>query len=215
MAGTGVRCCGCRGERSMAWRWSYTPWRNHSLSQRRHVSTWSLCWASRVELGKGQSPSLGVYTPLTWLATKNEMRNWDSEYRGWLDDAVKCNSALQSGLLRTRLGCLTKRAISGLHVLRHREVLRQCLLVQTRRPRNGDGFPESSVENCNASLPQRADPSCGRYGGAKHAALQRNFGWLLLGKQIREGYLLQDLGQREQRPTRTVARASGDTPVCG
>ena len=28
MAGTPVRCCGCRGERSMAWRWSHKPWRN-------------------------------------------------------------------------------------------------------------------------------------------------------------------------------------------
>ena len=31
---------------------------------------------------------------------KNEMRNWDSEYHGWWDDAVKGNSALQSDLLR-------------------------------------------------------------------------------------------------------------------
>ena len=28
------------------------------------------------------------------------MCNWDSEYRGWWDDAVKGNRALQSGLLR-------------------------------------------------------------------------------------------------------------------
>ena len=72
-------------------------------------------------MGKGQSRSLGAYTPFTWPAVKNEMRNWNSEYHGWWDDAVKGNSALQSGLLRRvfRGDCLTKRAISGLHVLRH------------------------------------------------------------------------------------------------
>ena len=72
MAGTAVRCCGCRGERSMAWRWSHKPWRNHSLSQRRYVSTWSLCWASRVEMEKGQSRPLGANMPFTWLAAKTK-----------------------------------------------------------------------------------------------------------------------------------------------
>ena len=57
--------------------------------------------------------------------------------------------------------------------------------------------------------------SAGDMVGQSIQPLQRNFGWLLHGKQIREGYLSQDLGQREQRPTRTAARASGDTPVCG
>ena len=30
---------------------------------------------------------------------KNEMRSWDNNYHGWWDDAVKGNSALQSGLV--------------------------------------------------------------------------------------------------------------------
>ena len=52
--------------------------------------------------GNGKRPiTLTGYLHAIYMAgCKNEMRNWDSEYRGWWDDAVKGNSALQSGLLR-------------------------------------------------------------------------------------------------------------------
>ena len=43
---------------------------------------------------KDRSHSRSACTLSTWLAA------WDSENHGWWDDAVKGNSALQSGLLR-------------------------------------------------------------------------------------------------------------------
>ena len=46
---------------------------------------------------------------------------------------------------RVRGGCLAERAACGMRVLQHKKVLRQCLLVQTRRPRNGEGIPEAYI----------------------------------------------------------------------
>ena len=52
--------------------------------------------------GDGERPITltGYQNAIHMAGCKNEMRNWDSEQHGWWDDAVKGNSALQSGLLR-------------------------------------------------------------------------------------------------------------------
>ena len=52
--------------------------------------------------GNGQRPiTLTLCLCAIYMAVcQNELRSWDSEHRGWWDDAVKGNSAVQSGLLR-------------------------------------------------------------------------------------------------------------------
>ena len=65
-----------------------------------------ICVNVVASLGK---PNGNGERPITLTECLYEMRSWDSEHRGWWDDALKGNSALQSGLLRRvyEEGCLT------------------------------------------------------------------------------------------------------------
>ena len=67
--------------------------------------------------GAGERPitPIGCFYAIFMAGHKNEMRSWDNKYHGWWDEAVKGNSALQSGLLRRIRH--TQRTASGLHVL--------------------------------------------------------------------------------------------------
>ena len=147
---------------------------------------------------------------------KNEMRSWDSEHHGWWDEAVKGNSALQSGLLRRvyqEVASLNGQSAACVFFDMEKFYDSACLykLIDLAMARD---FPRRLLYVAmQAYLSDRIIERS--YGGAKHTALKRNFGWLLVGEQICEGHLLQDIGQREQRPASATASAIGDAPVCG
>ena len=104
---------------------------------------------------------------------KNEVRNWDSENHGWWGDAVKGNSAHQSGLLRRVYEeVASQNGQSAVCMFFDMEKFYDSACLYKLVDRRSEKFPRTPPARCNASLLQRADHSCWRHDGGKHPALK-------------------------------------------
>ena len=98
---------------------------------------------------------------------KNEMRTWDSENHGWWDDAD------QSGLLRRVYEeVASQNGQSAVCMFFDMEKFYDSACLYKLVDRHSEKCPRTLPVRCNASLHQRADPSCWRHDGGKHPALK-------------------------------------------
>ena len=140
----------------------------------------------------------------TYMASyKNETRHWDNDYHGWWDDAVKGNSALQSGLLRRRYEEIAHTMDSQQSECSSMWTnFYDSVFAQTHPSGVGADFSKCSTLLCkrtSASESYVQEKWCGR---------AYSLGWLLLGKQVCAGGTLQHSGVREQRITHTACCTS-------
>ena len=168
--------------------------------------------------GYGQRPTTltGCLYAIYMAGCQNEMRNWDSEYHGWWDDAVKGNSALQSGLLRPvyeEVASLNGQSAACVFVDMEKFCDSACFYklvdhaMATEFPRRllyiaMEAYLSDRILRAEHLVGQSIQPSNGILAGCS------------LGNMC-EGHPLQDLGQCEQRLASAAARSSGDASVCG
>ena len=179
MTGIRVRRSGHPGKRSKSWPESCRTGRKPLHSLRRYSSISWPFGASRTGLEKDRSRSLGACTRCTWRAAKVN-RGSDSKYHGWWDDAVKDNSALQSGLLRRvyeEVATLNGQPAVCMFFDMEKFCDSACLykLIDQAIARN---FSTRLLHIAMACLSVR-NPTCGRNGGSKYTALQWHPGRLL------------------------------------